>query len=145
MDKLRSTNRTKIYLFLCFWFIYLEEYRLYLETMNGTIKSIKFLFKNRTMHAISLLSIYIYIVSTREENPDYFPLWKKFFILSEEWNEIRTKGKFSIEFVSLCCRIGNPREAKSIQLSYARTSSACCSSFSKIKTLERGFFFFFFL
>lgn len=101
LDKLSSTNRTKIYLFLCFWFIYLEEYRLYLETMNGTIKSIKFLFKNRTVHAISLLSIYIYIVSTREENPDYFPLWKKFFILSEEWNEIRAKGKFSIEFVSL--------------------------------------------
>lgn len=65
MDKLRSTNRTKIYLFLCFWFIYLEEYRLYLETMNGTIKSIKFLFKNRTMHAISLLSIYIYCFDKR--------------------------------------------------------------------------------
>lgn len=78
--KVDDTSKTEIYLFLCFSFIYLEEYRLYLETMNGTIKS------NFFLRTISLLFIYIYILF-REENPDYFSLWKKFFILLEEWNE----------------------------------------------------------
>lgn len=78
--KVDDTSKTEIYLFLCFSFIYLEEYRLYLETMNGTIKS------NFFLRTISLLFIYIYILF-REENPDYFSLWKKFFILFEEWNE----------------------------------------------------------
>lgn len=96
----------------------------------------QFLFNNRTMHAISLLSIYIlyihiYIVSTRGENPDYFSLWNKFFILFEKWNEIRTKEKFSIELFRR--RIENPREIDFI-LRF---------EFEKIKILKVGREFFF--
>lgn len=93
----------------------------------------QFLFNNRTMHAISLLSIYILYIHIYcfGENPDYFSLWNKFFILFEKWNEIRTKEKFSIELFRR--RIENPREIDFI-LRF---------EFEKIKTLKVGREFFF--
>lgn len=83
------------------------------------------------LYFLYIFYIYIYIVSTRGENPDYFSLWNKFFILFEKWNEIRTKEKFSIELFRR--RIENPREIDFI-LRF---------EFEKIKTLEVGRDFFF--
>lgn len=93
-----------------------------------------------------LYFLYIYILFRQErkilitfhfgKNSSFFP---------KNGTKFERKESSRLNSCLFCRRIGNPREAKSIQLSsYARTSSACCSSFSKIKTLERGFFFFFF-
>lgn len=83
------------------------------------------------LYFLYIFYIYIYIVSTRGENPDYFSLWNKFFILFEKWNEIRTKEKFSIELFRR--RIENPREIDFI-LRF---------EFEKIKILKVGREFFF--
>lgn len=121
--KVDDTSKTEIYLFLCFSFIYLEEYRLYLETMNGTIKS------NFFLKTISLLFIYIYILF-REENPDYFSLWKKFFILFEEWNERKVLDWIRVSLNS------SDRKYTRNRFNFYPTSLA-----RRLKFLGREFFF----
>ena len=122
--KVDDTSKTEIYLFLCFSFIYLEEYRLYLETMNGTIKS------NFFLRTISLLFIYIYILF-REENPDYFSLWKKFFILFEEWNERKV-----LDWIRVSLNSSDRKYARN-RFNFYRYVSC-----SKIKILRKRIFFF---
>lgn len=121
--KVDDTSKTEIYLFLCFSFIYLEEYRLYLETMNGTIKS------NFFLRTISLLFIYIYILF-REENPDYFSLWKKFFILLEEWNERKV-----LDWIRVSLNSSDGKYARN-RFNFYRYVSC-----SKIKILRKRIFF----
>lgn len=104
--KVDDTSKTEIYLFLCFSFIYLEEYRLYLETMNGTIKS------NFFLRTISLLFIYIYIyIVSRRKSWLLFTLKEilRSFRRMERKKSSRLNSRL-FEFV------GRKIRAKSIQL-----------------------------